>query len=758
MAARVMAMPDSAVQRQTMEEEEGRLQTKPLLQRQEMMENEDEEPLRAKSLVQRQEISEEEDEETLQTKPQLQREEMPEEDEEETLQTKPLLQREVMPEEEEEENLQAKSLLQRQTIPEEKEEGTLQTKPQIQAKNGALQAPDNFEGQLAQHKGTGQPLSDETRAFMEPRFGADFSNVRIHETPDLAGAIQAQAFTHGQDIYFNSGKYKPGSSGGKELLAHELTHVIQQSHNTYNKSLTSRSELVNSITPATNFPIQTFAPTHHQTATVIGLANDFSSEEIGAIYQSNWERDFSQGHYGWADLVLSWKEYKKARKNDPKKFPASALWELAQNLWNVLKELGENPKKSLFDYSMGGYNYWEHMDNPEDNKRKNSDSRWAKNSSKLPGYINDSKTYIKDQMVSAVNAYRIRMRKPKIKSIDNWGEVRKPEGYSINKLEHSAEFGDSDSPKLDRGIIAEEAANLARNTGAKSRKQNRANKDAWRIVGYHLGRAMHATEDFFAHSNWVEIAQHMGFISGLDSTSSHKLETTKSNTLKTGTFENYSKAHALGHKLISLSQAMATDQYIKILLNTELIKLRLAGEALKLAEHQAPDNSHAKLAKDQPEHGKMFDEAFNFAVLANNKIFAPLRSIMDEKDPDVVYTALNAQLAMVDEIIYPPHLKHPLLEDKIYNSTHQEDNIDSSSENLEASSSNSNMPTHSSSQPEEETLETYIVKRGDSLSKIAQILYGDTSRWRIIYELNKDIVEDPNLIFPGQKLKLPQND
>jgi len=64
---------------------------------------------------------------------------------------------------------------------------------------------------------------------MEPRFGGiDFSNVQVHETPDLANSIQAQAFTHGQDIYFNSGKYNPGSSSGKELLAHELTHVVQQ--------------------------------------------------------------------------------------------------------------------------------------------------------------------------------------------------------------------------------------------------------------------------------------------------------------------------------------------------------------------------------------------------------------------------------------------------------------------------------------------------------------------------------------------------
>ncbi len=211
--------------------------------------------------IQREAIPEEEEE--VQMKPQLQRETMPEEaeelqrqPEEEELQAKAIqpkltigqpgdkyeqeadsmaakvmampdsaVQREAMPEEEDE--LQMRPQLQRQTIPEEEDE-TLQAKPQIQANGTAPEAPANFDNQLAQHKGSGQPLPDETRAFMEPRFGADFSNVRVHETPDLANAIQAQAFTHGQDIYFNSGKYNPGSSGGKELLAHELTHVVQQ--------------------------------------------------------------------------------------------------------------------------------------------------------------------------------------------------------------------------------------------------------------------------------------------------------------------------------------------------------------------------------------------------------------------------------------------------------------------------------------------------------------------------------------------------
>ena len=139
------------------------------------------------------------------------------------LQEKSLLQREAMPEEKEEDEVQMRPAVQRQARPGEEEEET------IQAKGGTPAVPGGFEGQLASHRGGGQPLSDQTRAFMEPRFGADFGGVRVHETPDLTNAIQAQAFTHGQDIYFNSGKYNPGSSGGKELLAHELTHVVQQS-------------------------------------------------------------------------------------------------------------------------------------------------------------------------------------------------------------------------------------------------------------------------------------------------------------------------------------------------------------------------------------------------------------------------------------------------------------------------------------------------------------------------------------------------
>ena len=112
-------------------------------------------------------------------------------------------------------------------------EEEVQTKASVQkaGESGASQAGASLESRLSSQKGGGTPLDDEVKGFMEPRFGNDFSSVRIHTN---GGAVQmnkelnAQAFTHGSDIYFNAGRYNPGSDEGKQLLAHELTHVVQQ--------------------------------------------------------------------------------------------------------------------------------------------------------------------------------------------------------------------------------------------------------------------------------------------------------------------------------------------------------------------------------------------------------------------------------------------------------------------------------------------------------------------------------------------------
>jgi len=80
-------------------------------------------------------------------------------------------------------------------------------------------------------RSSGRPLDHATRAFMEPRFGHDFGRVRVHTDTRAAGsaeAVNALAYTVGNDIVFGTGQYAPGSAAGRRLLAHELAHVVQQ--------------------------------------------------------------------------------------------------------------------------------------------------------------------------------------------------------------------------------------------------------------------------------------------------------------------------------------------------------------------------------------------------------------------------------------------------------------------------------------------------------------------------------------------------
>ncbi|WP_218080216.1 eCIS core domain-containing protein [Anthocerotibacter panamensis] len=197
--------PSQQVQREELPEEE--LQMKPMA-----------------GIIQREELPEEE----LQMKPMagiIQREELPEEE----LQMKPMagiIQREELPEEE----LQMKpmaGIIQREELPEEE----LQMKPMLQRQGEQATAPADVEGMIQQARGGGQGIADTVRGPLEQAFGADFSGVRVHtdsQSDSLNQSLQARAFTTGQDIFFRQGEYNPGNTGGQELLAHELTHVIQQ--------------------------------------------------------------------------------------------------------------------------------------------------------------------------------------------------------------------------------------------------------------------------------------------------------------------------------------------------------------------------------------------------------------------------------------------------------------------------------------------------------------------------------------------------
>ncbi|MFZ3167937.1 MAG: DUF4157 domain-containing protein [Candidatus Methanoperedens sp.] len=104
----------------------------------------------------------------------------------------------------------------------------------LQAKEASDKIPEvtpKAENNISAIRGGGQPLPESIRSFMEPRFNTDLSTVRIHtdsHAHDLARSINAKAFTVGGDIVLGAGHYAPETGSGKRLMAHELTHVMQQ--------------------------------------------------------------------------------------------------------------------------------------------------------------------------------------------------------------------------------------------------------------------------------------------------------------------------------------------------------------------------------------------------------------------------------------------------------------------------------------------------------------------------------------------------
>jgi len=111
---------------------------------------------------------------------------------------------------------------------EEDEFSQIQRKPLAQG--APYGSPSGFEPGLA-GTGPGRPLPNGIRQFMQAQFSAEFSRVRVHDDAPaaaLASSIGARAFTRGSDIFFGSGEYRYGTLAGRKLLAHELTHVVQQ--------------------------------------------------------------------------------------------------------------------------------------------------------------------------------------------------------------------------------------------------------------------------------------------------------------------------------------------------------------------------------------------------------------------------------------------------------------------------------------------------------------------------------------------------
>ena len=138
----------------------------------------------------------------------------------------------MQPEEEEEEMLQMKPMegvhnqIQMKCTNCEKEEMA-----QLKSADGVNFTTPNLTSNIQTSRGNGRPLSSSTNRFMSKAIGADFSQVKIHtdsKANQMNRQLGARAFTYGNDIFFNRGEFNPESRRGRHLLAHELTHTLQQ--------------------------------------------------------------------------------------------------------------------------------------------------------------------------------------------------------------------------------------------------------------------------------------------------------------------------------------------------------------------------------------------------------------------------------------------------------------------------------------------------------------------------------------------------
>ncbi|MEO5644789.1 MAG: DUF4157 domain-containing protein [Bacteroidia bacterium] len=137
--------------------------------------------------------------------------------------------------------------------------GTINNKSQNE-----FETTSEFQSQLLNSKGGGQSLDDSTRSEMESKMGENLSNVKIHagdEANTMNESVNAKAFAHGQDIYFKQGEFNPDSEDGKQLLAHELTHTVQQGNG---------NKLIQKTSIKPDVPASSYMPSENSLNTSLG--------------------------------------------------------------------------------------------------------------------------------------------------------------------------------------------------------------------------------------------------------------------------------------------------------------------------------------------------------------------------------------------------------------------------------------------------------------------------------------------------------
>ena len=391
------------------------------------------------------------------------------------------------------------------------------------------------------------PVAD-VRARVEAVTGYDLAQAVVHPGSSRAAAAGADGLAVGRDVHLAPG-IAPATGHGAHVLAHELAHVVQQASGALDRAgrgaleqdaegVAARSRTTPSSAAARAplpspraMAVQLFDPRYHRTSLVAGLAGSgFTPDEVGAIYAANWERDLSQAHPSLGNVILAWKSMKVAAyegrltEADTAAFQGSCQTVLE----TVLLELATTHKLDNFlnATAYGGYQFYEHMDNPEGTPQaaKMKVALSGKNTSGLPDHIYISREYIKEMLFEAA-----RLSHPDLAGTPT-AAVAKSSAETRAKL--GAGPGAPTPGGAPAAAVAAETSHevQAKTPGATGGGATRDPR-AYELIG----RASHALQDFWSHSNFVEraIGDPEFQLGGLT----------------TATFGDDDKTHALAHKI-----------------------------------------------------------------------------------------------------------------------------------------------------------------------------------------------------------------
>ena len=224
------------------------------------------------------------------------------------------------------------------------EEEELQASPKHGLEGGDVDA--DVARSIQSAKGGGAPLHDGVRSSMERGFGADFRGVRVHtggEADALNRSLNARAFTTGNDIFFGSGEYNPGSSGGQEMIAHELTHTVQQGGGAQGQQAVQRfSDADVQPGATTDWNAETVRVTKSETGMISGVF--FPQDQGGKKlvvkpeYSDNTDRPTTAAQTQFADKALTQMGFN---------LPASRIISPADNEFGQIVEViaSDNPQR-----------------------------------------------------------------------------------------------------------------------------------------------------------------------------------------------------------------------------------------------------------------------------------------------------------------------------------------------------------------------------------------------------------------------------